>query len=199
MLANLCQIISVRLSVNESQMILAVLSELFWALAVLGIVITLHPMLKRHNETLTYGFSSFRFVEAISVFLYCVLSLSLLTLGQEYAAAGFPASSHFQTIGSLILAAREWTFLVGCGIVWSTSALFLNVLLFHKQLVPRWLSIWGIVGAGLSLVNYAPQFWGIASIEMLFMPIAVQEMVFALWLIFKGMKSSALVPKLALS
>ena len=187
----------IQLSANENQMIVTVLIELVWAMSVLGIVITLHPMLKRHNETLTYGFSSFRFVEAISVFFYCGLSLSLLTLGQEYATAGLPESSHFQTMGNLFLAAREWTFLLGCGIVWSTSALLLNVLLLQKRLIPRWLSVWGIVGAGLSLVNYAPQFFGIASIEMLFVPIAVQEMVFALWLIFKGFDLSAIESKTA--
>ena len=64
-------------------------------------------------------------------------------------------------------------------------------MLYQSRLIPRWLSVWGLVGAALSLVNYLPQFFGIDSIEILFVPIAVQEMVFAVWLIVKGLNSSA--------
>ncbi|UCH24912.1 MAG: DUF4386 family protein, partial [Trueperaceae bacterium] len=58
---------------------------------------------------------------------------------------------------------------------------------------PRWLSIWGFVGAAVSLVNYLPPFFGIDSVEILFLPIGVQEMVFALWLMVKGFNPSAIV------
>jgi len=64
---------------------------------------------------------------------------------------------------------------------------------YQRKLVPRWLSVWGILGAILSFANYFPEFFGIDSIEILFLPIAVQEMVFAVWLIFKGLNSSAIV------
>jgi len=68
----------------------------------------------------------------------------------------------------------------------------LNYLLYQRRLIPRWLSVWGFVGAALSFVNYSPQFFGIDSIEILFLPIGLQEMVFAVWLIVKGINSSAI-------
>jgi len=182
----------VHVSANERQVIIGMFVELTWALVVVGIVVTLLPILKEHNEALALGFSGLRFIEAISTVVHSILLLSLLTLGQEYAAAGFPDPSHYQTAGTLFLAAREWTFLIGSGLVWSLSALVLNYLLYRKPLIPRWLSGWGLVGAALSFANYLPRFFGIGSVEVLFFVIGVQEMVFAVWLIAKGLNPSAI-------
>lgn len=181
----------VHIAANESQVIVGMLIELTYALAVVGIISTLHPILKKHHEALALGFSGLRFMEAISIMIHSLMLLSLLTLSQEYAAAGVPDTYYFQTAGTLLLAAREWTFLIGSGIVWSLSALILNVLLYQKKLIPRWLSGWGLVGATLSLAAYMLQFFSIHLTEFLYLPIGVQEMVFAGWLIVKGINSHA--------
>ncbi len=178
------------ISANESQVIIGMFIELIWALAVVGIILTLLPILKNHNETLALGFFGLRFIEAVSTIIHSIILLLLVTLSQEYAAAGNPDPSHFQTIGTLFLAGREWIFLIGSGLIWSLSALILNYLLYQSKLIPRWLSVWGLIGAVLSLVYYLPQFFGIESIETLIYPIALQEMVFAVWLIVKGFNSS---------
>jgi hypothetical protein len=182
-----------QLSINGRAVTLGVFVELAWALAVVGIVVTLLPTLKAHNESLALGFSGLRFIEAFSTVIHSIILLSLLTLGQEFAAAGSPDPSHFQTAGRLFLAAREWTFLIGSGLVWSLSALVLNYQLYISRLVPRWLSVWGLVGAALSFANYVPRFFGGVSVEVLFYIIAVQEMVFAVWLIVKGFNRPVLV------
>jgi len=187
----------VTVSASERPVITGMLIELTWALSVVGIIGTLFPILKKHNEALALGFFGLRFMEAISTMTHSLIGLSLLTLGQEYAAAGFPGDSYFQTAGTLFLAAREWAFLIGSGLIWSLSALILNVLLYQRTLIPRWLSVWGLVGATLSFVTYILQFFSIHLTEFLFLPIGVQEMVFAVWLIVKGFKSSAIASESA--
>jgi len=182
---------------NEKQVIIGMFIELAWALSVVGIIVTLFPILKKLNEALALGFFGLRFMEAISTMIHTLILLSLLTLSQEYAAAGMPDASYFQTTGNLLLAAREWIFMIGSGIVWSLSALILNVLLYQSKLIPRWLSGWGLIGATLSFVAYLLQFFSIHLSEFLFLPIAVQEMVFALWLIVKGIKPSTTVSETA--
>ena len=178
-----------RVSANELQVVIGMLIELLWALAVVGIIVTLFPILRTHNETLALGFFGLRFMEAISTMLHAILLLSLLTLSREYAGAGTPDASFYKATGTLFLAAREWTFMIGSGLVWSLSALLLNYQLYQGKLIPRWLSVWGFAGAVLSFASYFAQFFGIEPVDALFYPIAVQEMVFAVWLIVKGLSA----------
>ena len=152
----------------------------------------MYPILKKHNETLALGFHNLRFIEAICIIVGSIGLLTLLTLNQEFVETGAPGASYFQTVGTVLLAIRDWAFLIGSGLVWSLSALILNYLLYQRKLVPRWLSVWGLLGALLSFANYLPEFFGIDSIEILFLPIAMQEMVFAVWLIVKGLNSSVI-------
>jgi hypothetical protein len=193
----------VNVSANEAQVVIGMLIELIYALAVVGIVVMLFPILRKHNEALALGFSALRFIEAISAVVGSITVLTLLTLSQEFVKAGVPDASptgpmgYFQTTGDLLLAAREWTFLIGSGLVWSLSAVILNYLLYQSELIPRWLSVWGLFGAILSFVAYLPEFFGIDSLEILWLPIGVQEMVFAVWLIVKGFNSSAITSESA--
>jgi hypothetical protein len=179
-------------SPNESQVITGMLIEWIYALAVVGIIVTLYPILKKHNEALALAFSSLRFIEAICAILGSIALLTLLTVSQEFVTAGVPDASYFQAVGTAVLAIRDWAFMIGSGLIWSLSALILNYLLYQSKLVPRWLSGWGIAGAILSFITYLLQFFGISLTEFLYLPIAVQEMVFAVWLIIKGFNSSAI-------
>lgn len=179
-----------RVSENELQVFVGMLIELIWVLAVVGIPVVIFPILKRHNRALALGFYSLRFVEAISTVVGSVILLTLLALSQEFVRAGVTDASHYQTLGSLLLAAREGAFMIGSGLVWSLSALVLNYVLYRAELVPRWISVWGLLGGALSFATYLLQFFG-TSPAILFLPIALQEMVFAVWLIVKGFNTSA--------
>ena len=182
----------VNVSANEAQVVIGMLIELIYVLAVVGIVVTLLPIFRKQNEALALGFSALRLIEAICAIVGSITVLTLLTLSQEFVKTGVPDASYFQTTGDLLLAARDWAFLIGSGLVWSLSAVVLNYLLYQSKLIPRWLSVWGLFGAILSFAAYLPEFFGIASPVILWIPIAVQEMVFAVWLIVKGIHSSAI-------
>lgn len=187
----------VTVSTNERQVMIGMVIELIWALAVVGIPVVLFPILKKYNEALALGFHSLRFIEAISTIIHSIILLILLTLSQEFVIAGTPAASYYLTLGTLLLAAREWVFNIGSGLIWSLSALLLNFILYRSKLVPRWLSGWGLIGAILSFVTYFLGFFSINLTDFLFAPIALQEMVFAVWLIVKGFNSSVIVSESA--
>lgn len=70
-------------------------------------------------------------------------------------------------------------------------------VLFRSRLVPRWLSGWGLIGAALLLVStvYAgfAQEFGFSTVNtVLNIPIGLQEMVLAVWLIAKGFNPAAI-------
>jgi len=121
----------------------------------------------------------------------------LIALSEEFVEAGAPEGSYFRTLGALLLAAyRLGTHLIGVQIVFGLTALILNRVLIRSKLVPRSISIWGLIGGALLLVAGLIELFGpgpLAAITTwMSLPIAVQEMVFAVWLIAKGFNPSAL-------
>jgi len=179
-------------SENEKLVILGAFLVLIDAVAVAGIGIVIYPILKKHNETLALGYAGARIVESLLFIVNVIFILTLLTLSQEFVKAGALDASYYLTLGTLLLAAGDWAFLFGFGLAFTLSALILNFLLYQSKLIPRWLSGWGFVGAILIFTYYLLQFFSINQVEILFIPIAVQEMVFAVWLIIKGFNSSAI-------
>lgn len=177
------------ISAKETQVMIGVLFELIWALAVLGIPIMLFPILKKFNEAGAIGFLGLRFIESVVTILYTIGLLSLVSLSREFVQAGTPVDSHYQVLGELLLAARDWAAIVGPGLVFALSAVVLNYILYQSQLVPRWLSAWGLLGGTLMAISYLAGFFSI-DLEILFVLIAVQEMALAVWLIVKGFNSS---------
>jgi len=178
-------------SAKETQVMIGMLIELIWALAVLGIPVMLFPILKKQNEAGALGFLGLRFIESVITILRTICLLSLVTLSQDFVQAGAPDASYYQILGTLLLAARDWAFMLGPGLVFALSALVLNYILYQSQLIPRWLSGWGLIGGTLMFASYLLQFFSI-NLEFLFVLIGVQEMVFAVWLIVKGFNSSAI-------
>ena len=178
-------------SENENQVILGAFLVLIDSVAVAGIGIVIYPILKKHNEALALGYAGARIVEGVLFIVNIITILTLLTLSQEFVKAGAPEASYYQTLGTLLLSAGNWAYLLGLGLAFALSALILNFVLYQSKLVPRWLSGWGFVGAVLILAYYLLQFFSNNQFEILFYPIAVQEMVFAVWLIIKGFNSSA--------
>jgi hypothetical protein len=184
-------------SENENQVIMGALLVLIDAVAVAGIGIVIYPILKKHYETLALGYVGARIVEGVLFCVNVITILTLLTLSQEFVKAGAPDDSYYQTLGTLLLAAGDWAFLLGFGLAFTLSALILNYILYQSRLVPRFISVWGLIGAASVIAYYVLQFFNIDQVGFLFIPIAVQEMVFAVWLIVKGFNPSAIASESA--
>lgn len=186
-----------QLAGNPNQIIAAALLEFIWAATGAGIAIGLYPLLKKYNGALALGSVSFRVIEGVFVLIGTLGLLSLLTLSQEFRAAGSPGASAFHTSGALLLALRDWQLHVISGLAFALGALMYYVILYQSKLIPRWLSGWGVLGALLSLAatvlaSFARDF-GMASVHTyLSIPIGVNELVFAVWLIVKGFNPAAI-------
>ena len=179
-----------KIAAHGNQIALGALLVLVMGLALAMVPVLMFPILKKHNETLAVGYVVFRgALETMTYIASALAFLALGTLGREFVKAGAPAASHFQTLGSLLLAGNDW---IGAmvSIVFSLGALMFYGLLFRSKLIPRWLSVWGFTGAVLYLAEPLLFMFG-AKWEILFAPLFVQEMVMAVWLIVKGFNSSA--------
>ncbi|MGC5224479.1 DUF4386 domain-containing protein [Micromonospora sp. DT81.3] len=157
-----------------------------------GIAIVLYPALRRFGPTAALGSVIFRTIEAVFYTLSVVMLLSVLPLARTLTVDA-ELSSSAQIIAQTLLDVREHSDVVAV-MALSMGALLYYTLLYRSRLVPRWLSGWGIVGtlliltaAILALVSNAP----VTGYAPLILPILIQEMVLAVWLVVKGFNTSA--------
>jgi hypothetical protein len=186
-----------QIAAHENQMIIGALFVLTMGLALAAIPAVVFPVLRKQHERLAVGYVIFR--GALETFTYIAMAaawLVLIVLSQEYVKAGAPTGSYFQSMGSLVLGAHD-AFRSVLEIVFPLGALMFYTALFRSQLIPRWISGWGLVAAAIwlgvgvlgvfGLIDPTSTLGGILSV-----PIGVQEMVMAVWLIVKGFNPSAI-------
>lgn len=177
------------------------LIEFVCVMAILCIPVFLFPVLKRQNEALALGYTGFRFLEVV---LFLALEANLLSLVWVSESSLDSGSAAFDSILASIRAENDALFFVYV-IVFTLGALVLYSLLYQSRLVPRWLSVWGLAGAAFLLIGVVLMLLDVVTgtpfdSEVIWAPpIAIQEMVMAVWLIFKGFDAKAwfALPKVA--
>jgi hypothetical protein len=181
----------------DSSVVTTALIEFIWAATGAGIAIGLYPILRRYSRALALGSVAARVVEGVFVLIGTLSLLALLTVSQQSLAAGSSAQSSFQPVGDALIAVRDWAHGFVALLAFGIGALLYYYVLYTSRLIPRWLSGWGLVGAALLLVStvmagLAQDFGFTTANTVLNIPIGLQEMVFAVWLIVKGFDQSAL-------
>jgi hypothetical protein len=70
------------------------------------------------------------------------------------------------------------------------------VLLYRSRIVPRWISAWGLVAIPFYVADYLLLMYGVFDMNapaqvLMYLPLAVQEMVLAVWMIARGFRPAA--------
>jgi hypothetical protein len=186
-----------QVSANETQILIGALLVLVMAVADAGIGSVVYPVLKKRNVSIAIGYFGARIVESMIFVISAISLLLLLTLSREFIQAGAPNASYFQTLGELLLAARDWAGHVVLDVaVFPLGAMLFYYVLYQSKLVPRWLSGWGLVGAVLywaaSLLVMFALIIPLSTIHIVLQaPLGLQEIALAVWLIVKGFNPSA--------
>jgi hypothetical protein len=188
-----------KVSANANQVAVDAFFYLIAAFTSVGIAILMYPVMKGSNAGLALGSVVFRTVEAVFYMVAVVSLLSLLTLSQQFTTAGVADRSSLQAVGGFLLSLRAHATLLAV-FAFSLGAFLYYYLFFQSRLVPRWLSGWGIVATILMMTACVLSFFSgnpITGYTLLVIPIALQEMVLAVWLIAKGFSPSAIEPESA--
>jgi hypothetical protein len=190
--------ILIQASANKNQLIAGALCVITMGLALAMVPVLMFPILKKHNEVLALGYVVFRgALEAMTDIAIALSWFLLIALGHQYISAGAPDASYFQALGASFVEAGDSISEVAA-IVFSLGALMFYYLLYQTKLIPRWLSTWGLIaivlhlpaGGLLAMFDVITPFSTISVV--LALPIALQEMVMAVWLIVKGFNASAI-------
>jgi hypothetical protein len=193
------------LAAHEMQVRAAALFELVMAIAVAGIAFMIYPILKQDADTpgkqgLALWYVGTRIAES-SLFLVGIVGLlCLFALSQEVAKAGASQPVQYQVAVSVLKTASDYSVMLGQS-VFCVGAVMLYSLLYVSRRIPRWLSVWGLIGsplmlaAGFSITVTGDPNSAVSSI--LYAPLGLQEMVLAVWLILKGFNSPAVASSAA--
>ncbi|MFD1738640.1 DUF4386 domain-containing protein [Bacillus salitolerans] len=168
--------------------------QLLMVIAYVGIPILMYPILSKHNKDLALGSVAFGIIAGVFIIIGVIILLLLLILSHEFAKAGTPDFSYFQTLGGLLKAGRDLVNHVATTLAFVLAMLLFNCIFYQRKLIPRWLSGWGLIGSTLSIsasLLFMIRFIGLdATYMMLNIPIAIQQLVLAIWLIVKGFNPS---------
>jgi Domain of unknown function (DUF4386) len=122
--------------------------------AIIGYAVLLFPVLKRFSEALALGYVAFKLVEATMLVGGAATLLSLIALSQKYLAAGAIDAPYFQASAEVTLAQQFWASRLAA-ISYLVATPILNFLLYRSLLVPRFISVWGFIGASIVLIQPA--------------------------------------------
>ena len=170
---------------NEYQIYFVAFFELLMAFSVAGIAISMYPILKNYNNGLALGSVAFRIMEGTLFLIGTMFLLILVTISKEFVNTG-TNESLYQTLGQIFKSDLPW--IIG-GISFTIGAFLYYLLFYQTGIIPRWISIFGLIAVLFAFCSYFAQFFSInlGDFEALFhLPMLIQEMVFAIWLIVKG-------------
>jgi hypothetical protein len=175
-------------SANKVQVLTGSLLELINCIAVVGIAVGMFPIFKKYGEGLALGYVALRIIEAAVLVVAVISPLALIPLSQAYVAAGSSDAASFQAVGALLVAVRAQLAGLLVPIFFGAGALIFYSLLYRSRLLPRFISIWGLIAVvALLSWNLLEAFGMSISAGLIFgLPIILNEILLGIWLIAKG-------------
>ncbi len=174
---------------QQDQILTAALFQLVAAFTSAAIAIALWPVLRHYAAGMALGAVGFRLIEGTFYAVSAVGTLVLVALSDHLAVSG-TAVTGIQASGELARDLREGAAVAGVLAFYIGASLY-YVIFYRSRLIPRWLSLWGLAGTTLGAIGaLLVLFRAIETMSSgqvaLNVPIGVQELVLAVWLIWKG-------------
>ncbi len=178
---------------NSSRLTGGAFFTIMMGISLVAMTTFLYPILRKDSKELAMGMVLFRgALEGIWYFMSTLGLLTLVALGNEYIAAGADSAA-LQSMGNVLYQFQDRLAAVG-PIFFLIGATCLYLSFYRTRLIPRWLSVWGVIGVVCSLASALLSFFHVDTGYGLYLDlvIAPQELVMAVWLIVKGFNPSAM-------
>ena len=163
---------SVIISLLFEPLIIVMLLELISGAAVVGMAVLMFPILKPHNKNLSLGYVVFKIIEGVVMIVAGILLFTLIIKMETH---------------DLIYGIHDYIF--------GIAFLMLSYLLYQSKLVPRFISVWGLIASILflaaNLLGMIVLIPAMSSISLL--PVILNELFLAIWLIVKGFNEDTIV------
>jgi hypothetical protein len=180
--------ILVNVSKNLTRMRISNLVVLLNSLAIVVLAVMFYAVFYKQYKIIALVALACFVAEAITLAVSKIGAYALIPLSQEFVEAGAPEPSYYQTLGDFLYygldrLGYEIHMLFFClgGILW-------YYLLYSSRLVPRALSIWGLVAVCLLSIPVLLVLYhrGSTRLMVLGLPYLPFEVVLGIWLMVKG-------------
>jgi hypothetical protein len=163
------------------------------AIACVGSAVAIYPLVQNQNKSLALGFIASRLFEAAVIMIGVVSLLAIVSLRKSYLADPSIDVASLQVMNTGFLELRNWTFLLGPGLIPAINGLLLGTLLFKSKLIPRAIPVIGLIGAPMLLISALCTYFGIFGqmspvAAVLGLPIAAWELSLGFYLTFRGVR-----------
>jgi len=183
---------------DADRVALAAVLEALMGLCCAGIAISMYPVLRRVDPGLAIGAVGMRAIEGTIFLLAALCLVALAALGADVTAGSIDANAAGPSADLLrALHAQAGTI---AALPFAVGAFLYYLAFYRGRLTPRWLSGWGLLAIA---VYFATAVWAMVGrtdfndLSALLAPLALQEVVLAVWLIAKGWSDPAGAPSAA--
>ena len=162
-----------------------------------AIAMALYPVLRKFSEGWALASVGFRVIEGMFYGVGTLCLLTMFALSRQAAGAGGQMVQYAQALGHVLLAAKDLAGFVLGVMAFCIGAASYYYVFYRSNLIPRWLSAWGLIAlvllfSGVMITLFDGEPYSVSGgLIFLALPIALQEMVLAVWLIAKGFNPSA--------
>jgi hypothetical protein len=168
---------------------LNILGEVLTALGIIFLGAILFVILRKQNEEMALVGLGFYMLEAVLLAVSRIPAFSLLRISQEYVAAGHSAS--LQALGSLAFETMNFGYTL-LMLPFCLGAIPFYYLLYKSGIVPRALSLWGLITVFPCLIGTLFVIFGYQVPFAVYLPYAPFEFVIAVWILVKGINGVSL-------
>jgi hypothetical protein len=188
----------VKIANNAGLMRASILLDMLTALGIIFLGAMLFISVRKQNEKMALTALGFYILEAALLAASRSEAFSLLRISEEYVAAGQPPP--LQALASLALESMEFVGSTLHMLAFCLGGILFYYLLYQSRLVPRALSLWGLITVFPLLVGTVTQVFGYTLPMFLYFPYVPFEFVIGIWILVKGtsetpeIQQSRLVP-----
>ncbi len=160
---------------------------LMMGISLSAMTIFLYPVLRKDSEVLAAGTVLFRGAIEGAFYLLSTLGFLAMAVVGAQSIATNADSTVLRSIANFLYGFQGRIGAAGT-IFFLFGAVCLYISFYRTRLIPRWLTIWGLIGVVAYMASTLLKFFNLDSgfgfyLEMVLAP---QEMVMAAWLIIKG-------------
>lgn len=177
----------IKIASNAALLRMNIIVDMLTALGIIFLGSMLFITLRKQNEKMALTALGFYILEAALLATSRLATFALLRFSQEFAATG--QTAYLPLLGQIAFDAMEF---VGSSLhmlAFCLGGVLFYYLLDKARIVPRVLSLWGLIAAIPFLIGTPLAIMGYEIPKAVYLPYIPFELVIGIWILIKGIKA----------